>query len=106
VFLIARRNSIAIGCGAIRRIEDEPITFELKRMFTTRAARGIGLGRKLLAALEAEARARGGQRLVLETGELQAEAVRLYERAGFTRIPKFGEYVDAPLSLCMGKTLD
>jgi ribosomal protein S18 acetylase RimI-like enzyme len=46
------------------------------------------------------------RRLLLETGERQVEAVRLYQRAGFTRVPCFGEYADAPLSLCMGKDLD
>ena len=67
--------------------------------------RGRGVGRALLAALEDEARSLGAKRLVLETGERMREAVALYERTGFTVIPPFGEYVGAPLSLCMAKEL-
>jgi hypothetical protein len=43
---------------------------------------------------------------VLETGERQGEALALYGRAGFSRIPAFGEYVGSPLSVCMAKTLE
>jgi hypothetical protein len=42
---------------------------------------------------------------VLETGERQAEALALYSRAGFARIPPFGAYLGSPLSVCMGKDL-
>ena len=52
-----------------------------------------------------EARALGCARPVLETGIRQPEAIALYERAGFSRIPAFGEYVHSPLSVCMGKDL-
>jgi putative acetyltransferase len=59
----------------------------------------------LLGTLEAEARGLGVNRLVLETGVRQPEAIALYERAGFRKIPAFGEYVDSPLSVCMAKAL-
>src|SRR5438477_2136952 len=54
-FLVAYRQGTPIGCGALRRIDAE--TAELKRMYVSPATRGNGLGRRLLAALEAEARA-------------------------------------------------
>ena len=63
------------------------------------------MGRRILRALESEARLLGARRIVLETGERQVAAVALYEREGFTRIPLFGEYLDSPLSLCMAKDL-
>ena len=63
------------------------------------------MGRVILAALEAEARQLGIARLLLETGERQPEAVTLYTRAGFVRIPPFGEYLTSPLSVCMAKDL-
>jgi GNAT superfamily N-acetyltransferase len=93
----------AVGCGALRRLD--PATGEIKRMYVAPSARGGGVGARILAELERHARALGLRRLVLETGERQASAVRLYERAGFVRIPCFGEYAAAPLSLCMGKDL-
>jgi putative acetyltransferase len=102
-FLIATRSGAPIGCGAVRRIADA--TGEIKRMYVSPAERGRGAGRAILSALEAEARALGLTRLLLETGSRQPEAIALYERAGFSVIAPFGEYVDSPLSVCMAKAL-
>jgi len=74
-------------------------------MYVSPEARGHGVGRAVLAALQTEARALGLARLVLETGIRQPEAIALYERAGFSRIPAFGEYVNSPVSVCMAKDL-
>ncbi len=87
----------------VRRIDEH--VAEIKRMFVTPAARGHGVGRVLLRALEAEARRLGVNRLVLETGTRQPEALGLYETAGFSTISPFGEYVGSPLSVCMAKDL-
>jgi GNAT superfamily N-acetyltransferase len=102
-FLIAARAGTPVGCGAVRRIEDG--TAEVKRMYVRPEVRGQRVGQAVLSALEAEARALGCARLVLETGVRQMEAIALYERAGFARIAPFGEYVDSPLSVCMAKEL-
>jgi ribosomal protein S18 acetylase RimI-like enzyme len=102
-FLIASRAGEPVGCGAVRRIE--PGTGEIKRMYVSLAGRGLGVGRAVLAALEVEARALGLERLVLETGVRQPEALALYERAGFSRIGRFGDYEDHALSIFMGKAL-
>lgn len=103
-FLVVRRGGAPVGCGALRLIDDE--TGELKRMYVAPDQRGRGLGRRLVAALEAEARARGARRLVLETGIRQHAAIALYERSGFARIPLYGEYLRSPdTSVCMGKEL-
>jgi len=102
-FLIASSGGRPVGCGAVRRIEAR--TGEIKRMYVSPDARGRGIGRAVLAALEAEARTLGIARLVLETGLRQGEALALYEGAGFSRIPPFGEYVNSPLSVCMAKDL-
>jgi putative acetyltransferase len=102
-FVVAYLADEPAGCGAVRRIEAG--IAELKRMFVAPARRGQGVGRAVLEALEAEARALGTTRLVLETGVRQPEALALYERAGFTRIPSFGEYVDSTLSVCLAKDL-
>jgi GNAT superfamily N-acetyltransferase len=104
VFLLARVDGRPVGCGALRRIDTT--TGEIKRMYVAPAARGTGLGRRLLDELERHARGLGLRRLVLETGPRQPEAIGLYQRAGFARIPCFGEYRHAPLSVCMAKPLD
>jgi putative acetyltransferase len=102
-FLVAYVNGQPVGCGAVRRNDRE--VAEIKRMYVVPEARGRGIARQVLLALEAEARRLGVSRLVLETGVRQAEALTLYRRAGFVEIPLFGEYVDSPLSVCMEKSL-
>ena len=102
-FLIALRAGEAAGCGALRRIG--PDAGEIKRMYVSPAARNGGVGRAVLAALEAEARGLGLARLLLETGVRQPEALALYARAGFLRRGAFGAYEDHPLSVFMGKDL-
>jgi putative acetyltransferase len=102
-FLVAYRAAEPVACGAVRKIDAS--TAELKRMYVSPALRGERLGKRLLEALEAEARALGASRLVLETGTRQAVAIGMYERAGFVRIAPFGEYLSSPLSVCMEKDL-
>ena len=92
-----------LGCGAVRL--REPGVAEIKRMYVRPHARGRGIGRALLGALEAEAEALFAGRVVLETGARQLEAVELYRRAGYVEIERFEEYADSPLSLCMSRTL-
>jgi putative acetyltransferase len=103
-FLIVYREGVPVGCGALRLLDPE--TAELKRMYVAPAFRGAGLGRRLLAALEAEARTLSVRRLVLETGVRQAAALALYRATGFHPIPLFGEYCLSPeTSVCLGKNL-
>ena len=102
-FLVAYRLQKPIGCGAVRRIEEQ--TGELKRMYVSLDERCRGVGRAILDALEGEARRLGLSKLVLETGIRNPEAIALYERAGFSRIPAFGEYIGSPISVCRAKEL-
>jgi putative acetyltransferase len=102
-FLVAYMGDEPIGCGAIRRLDDG--SAEIKRMYVAPHLRGRGVGRSLVAALEAEARRLGAKRLVLETGDRLREALALYAKFGFERIPSFGEYVTSPWSVCMAKKL-
>jgi GNAT superfamily N-acetyltransferase len=103
-FLVAAIDGSLVACGAVRCIE--PGVAEIKRMYVSPAARGRGIARVLLEHLEREARALGAHRIVLETGVRQPEALALYRRAGYEPIEPWGEYVDSPLSLCMGKKLE
>lgn len=78
---------------------------ELKRMFVIEQVRGRGLARRILAALEEDARAAGRTRMVLETGTKQPEAVALYTSSGYEPCEKFGYYRFHEESLCYAKTL-
>jgi GNAT superfamily N-acetyltransferase len=103
-FLIAYLGDVAVGCGAVRRLD--PTTAELKRMYVSPSHRGEGIGRKLVKALEREAHHLGATKVVLETGTRLIPAIKLYESMGYSCIPLFGEYLSSPkTSLCMGKSL-
>ncbi len=99
VFLVARNGAgEALGCGAIVRRAGYA---EVKRMYVRPQARGLGLGRALLAALTERARGAGFASLALETGISQPEAIGLYQQAGFVSGAPFGDYQPDPLSLFM-----
>ena len=103
-FVIAYLDDVAVGCGAVRRLD--AVTAELKRMYVDPSVRGRGIGRALVEALEREARLLGVTRVVLETGTRLAPAIKLYQAMGYARIPLFGEYLSSPAtSLCFGKSL-
>jgi putative acetyltransferase len=102
-FLVARRGGRAVACGAVRLLDET--TAEVKRMYSEPPVRGTGVGRALLASLEAAARDLGVRRLVLETGVHQHAAIGLYTRAGFSRVDCWGEYAAAPTSVCFEKAI-
>jgi GNAT superfamily N-acetyltransferase len=103
-FVVSYLGDVAVGCGAVRRL-DEALA-ELKRMYVDPSVRGRGIGRAIVTALEREARLLGAKRIVLETGTRLTPAIKLYEAMGYARIPLFGEYLASPdTSLCFGKML-
>lgn len=102
-FLVARDGDQAIGCGAVRLLD--ATTAEVKRMYVEPDQRGRGVGKGVLAALEAAARQLGAKRLVLETGIYQLAAIALYRQAGFTSTDCWGEYALSRTSLCFEKRL-
>jgi putative acetyltransferase len=109
-FLAAWQDGRAVGCGAARVMPGEPETGgeaygEIKRMFVQPTLRGQRLGERLITELEQALQARGVRQALLETGEAQHAAVRLYERAGYAKRGPFGGYPDNGLSLFYGKRL-
>ncbi|GAA2224547.1 GNAT family N-acetyltransferase [Micromonospora olivasterospora] len=104
-FLIAHVDGEPVGCGGWRSHGDDGDTAEVKRMYTTPAARGRGVARAVLAAVERSAREQGRKRIVLECGDRQPEAIAMYAAAGYERIPNFGFYQDAPGCISFGRTL-
>lgn len=89
LLLVATLRSEPIGCGALKFHTDEPT--ELKRMWVADSARGLGIGRRLLAELEAEA-ARNGSRMVrLETNKSLTEAIAFYRSSGYVEVEPFND---------------
>ena len=101
--VVIERDGVAVGCGGLRNKGGGD--FEIKRMYVAEEARGTRLAVTLLRALEDEARRRGGQRTVLETGLRQYAAVRLYTREGYVRIPNYAPYEGMGNSACFALVL-
>jgi putative acetyltransferase len=97
-FLIARVDGEAAGCGAVK-VDGE--RGELKRMFVREKHRRKGVAQRMIAHLHEWAKSHGLKQLVLETGELQIEAVSLYRRCGYIRCDAFEPYASmAPDRIC------
>ena len=103
VFVAASLDGTPVGCGAVVPLEGA--TGELSRIYVDPEARRNGVGRAILAALEALARGRY-TRLVLETGIAQEESMHLYAACGYRPIPCWGKSALNPRSRCYEKHLD
>ena len=89
LMLVATLRDDAVGCGALKFHDDAPT--ELKRMWVAPTARGLGIGRRILSELEAEA-ARGGSRVLhLETNGSLTEAIALYRSSGYVEVDAFND---------------
>jgi GNAT superfamily N-acetyltransferase len=77
----------SIGCGALKFHQRRPA--ELKRMWIAPAARGLGVGRRLLGELERTAGEAGVVVLRLETNRALSEAIALYKRSGYVEVKAF-----------------
>lgn len=76
-----------IGCGALKLHGPEPA--EIKRMWTARSVRGLGVGRRILSELEQQAKERGAKVVRLDTNRSLHEAISLYRSAGFVEVDPF-----------------
>lgn len=102
VFL-AKVDDAPAGCSSIKQLA--PGYAEVKRMYVRPAFRGRGVGKRLLSTIETFAKQANVHTLRLETGIYQTEAIRLYERCGYSQIPPFGNYKPDSLSLFFEKPL-
>jgi len=102
-FVVARdERHTALGCGAVVLNDSYG---EVKRMYVRPEARGKGIAKQVIVALEASAYESGCRELMLETGPYQPEALRFYTSQGYVRRGAFGAYPEHPLSVFMGKSL-
>jgi DNA-binding MarR family transcriptional regulator len=88
-FFVVYLHGEPIGCGAVKHHRGEPT--EIKRMWISPAARGLGLGRRLLEHLEACARASGARAAHIETSAVLSEALALYRSTGWVEVPPFND---------------
>lgn len=88
-FLVARLDRIAVACGAVRKLDQD--LAEIKRMWVSPTARGRGVARALLAALEDAARTLGSTCVRLDTAASLREALGLYRSAGYVEIPAYND---------------
>jgi putative acetyltransferase len=93
----------AIGCGAFKDYDE--LKVEIKRMFVLPQYRGHGIAMKILNELELWAAELNYKDFVLETGKKQPEAIRLYQKSGYSVIPNYGQYKYIENSVCMMKTV-
>ena len=87
--LLARIGDDAIGCGALILLPDD--VAELKRVWVAPRVRGLGLGRRMLGALEQHARDHGARVARLETNRSLGEAVAMYRAEGYREVPAFND---------------
>jgi len=89
IFLVMRLHGEAVGCGGLKPIADDAAY--LKRMWIAPEARGLGLARRLLGALEEQAGLLGYSVVRLETNKTLVEALQLYRSSGYCEVPPFND---------------
>jgi putative acetyltransferase len=101
--VMAYKNEMPVGCGAIKQYSEN--TMEIKRMFVSLDNRGRGIASLVLAELEKWCVELGYNHCILETGQKQPEAIRLYQKNNYNLIPNYGQYAGVESSVCFEKTL-
>jgi len=101
--IVAYLESIPVACGAIKPFDEKSV--EVKRMYTDPQKRKMGLASETLHQLEIWAKELGYRKCVLETGIKQPEAIALYEKSGYQRIPNYGQYIGVENSVCFEKEI-
>jgi DNA-binding MarR family transcriptional regulator/GNAT superfamily N-acetyltransferase len=89
VFMLARLEGDPVGCGGLKRIDET--TGEIKRVWTARSARGLGVARRIVRRLEAAARDMGLKGVRLDTNRALTEAQALYRAEGYREVARFGD---------------
>ena len=101
--VLALENGILAGCGSLKEYDSR--TWEIKRVYVREEYRRNGTGRKIIEALEALAKDKGYDKLILETGVSFTGATHLYKSLGYRVIENYGQYAGMKDSVCMEKVV-
>jgi len=101
--ILAYYDGKAIGCGAFKEYSQDQV--EIKRMYVSSQFRGTGIATGILKQLEEWASELNYNKCILETGLMQSEAIQLYEKNGYGKIPNYGQYNGVETSVCFEKIL-
>ncbi|PTT77748.1 MULTISPECIES: GNAT family N-acetyltransferase [unclassified Chryseobacterium] len=96
-------DEIPAACGTFKKFDEE--TVEIKRMYTNPDFRKKGLATTIVKDLEIWAKELNYTKAVLESSLEQNEALSVYEKSGYTRIPNYGQYIGIDKSVCYEKVL-
>ena len=96
-------DETAVACGCFKKYNAN--TVELKRMFVSPEARGLGLAQRVIKELENEAIKQGFKAMILETLYKQIEAINLYQKVGFEIVENYEPYIGLANSVCMSKSI-
>lgn len=102
--VVAYDNDKPVGCGAIKEYAAD--TMEVKRMFVSPHLRGKGIASAVLKELEDWCREMKYSTYILETSVRLPEAIMLYEKRGYERIPRYGQYENVEVNVCFEKQLN
>lgn len=101
--IIVHLDGKAVACGCFKKYDKN--TIELKRMFVSPEARGLGLAKQIIQELELWAHELGFSFSVLETLDKQNQAIGLYQKVGYTIVDNYEPYVGLENSICMKKQI-
>jgi GNAT superfamily N-acetyltransferase len=101
--LVCYENGIPVGIGAYKELK--PNIAEIKRMYTLPEHRGKGIAKAILTELENWAKEENYTTAILETGNLQKDAIGLYQKLGYEITENFGQYIGVDNSICMKKII-
>ena len=96
-------DQLAVGCGALKKYSID--TMEIKRMYVLPEYRSLGIATKILSELESWMLSLGNTTSILETGIKQKDAIALYQKNHYIRIPSYSQYKDVENSVCFSKIL-
>ena len=102
-FVGAYKENDLLGIGAVKLMDEDCRYGEIKRVYVSESARGLGISKAIMSELENHVLESGVNILRLETGIHQPEAIGLYEKLGYAIRDRFGDYPDDPLSVFMQK---
>ncbi|GGP08471.1 GNAT family N-acetyltransferase [Nonomuraea glycinis] len=105
LFLVGYHDEVPVTCGGYRPFSGRLGIVEIKKMYTVPHLRGLGLGERIITALERQAMLDGVQRSILETGVRNTAALALYARMGYQPTERYMDNRDPAINRAFIKDL-